>query len=403
MIGDYFSMAVKNVRKRRLRSWLTMLGIFISIATIFTLLSASLGLQGAVKEQFRILGTDKFFIQPKGQAAGPGSGGAVSLTTKDVDTIEKVPGVKTLSYSVYGSAEVIFQNQKRYFMVTGYPLDKADVFTELGAYKADEGRLLKQGDKGSVMIGSQYKYNALFKKPVSAGDTLTIQGKEFKVKGILQPIGNPGDDRNILMPIDDFNQIFNITDRVDAIFVQVEQGQDLKEVVARVERRLRSERGVTEKTQDFEISTPEELLASFGTVLNIITGFLLGISAISLLVGGIGIANTMYTSVIERTREIGTMKAIGAKNQDILFIFLIESGMLGLIGGIIGVVLGIGISKSLEYIAVHQLGTTLLKSATPAYLIIGCLLFAFLSGALSGLWPAWRATKIKPVDALRYE
>ncbi|MBX4196732.1 ABC transporter permease [Candidatus Pacearchaeota archaeon] len=403
MIQDYFSLAVKNVRKRRLRSWLTMLGIFISIATIFTLMSASLGLQGAVREQFRILGTDKFFIQAKGQAAGPGSGGAVQLTTRDVSIIEKIPGVKTISYTVYGNAEVKFQDQKRYFMVTGYPLDKADVFTELGAYKADEGRLLKLGDQGVVMIGSQFKYNAIFKKPVSAGDTLTIQGVDFKVRGVLEPVGNPGDDRNILIPLDDFRLLFNSSDRVDAIFVQVEQGQNLQEVVSRVERKLRNERGVTEKTQDFEISTPEELLASFGTVLNIITGFLLGVAAISLLVGGIGIANTMYTSVLERTREIGTMKAVGARNNDILLIFLIESGMIGLIGGIIGVALGIAISKSLEYIAIHRLGTTLLKAATPAYLIIGCLLFAFLAGALSGLWPAWQATRVKPVDALRYE
>jgi putative ABC transport system permease protein len=131
--------------------------------------------------------------------------------------------------------------------------------------------------------------------------------------------------------------------------------------------------------------------------------FLVGIAAISLLVGGIGIMNTMYTSVLERTKEIGTMKAVGAKNSDILLIFLFESGLIGLIGGIIGTLLGLGISKTVEFIAITSLHTTLLQAAVPFYLVGGCLSFAFLIGALSGTIPALMASKLKPVDALRYE
>ena len=162
-------------------------------------------------------------------------------------------------------------------------------------------------------------------------------------------------------------------------------------------------RDVDEKTIDFSILTPEELLRSFGTILNIITAFLLGVAGISLLVGAIGIANTMYTSVLERTKEIGVMKAIGAKNSDILYIFMIESGILGVIGGAMGILVGIGVGKIIDYIAVNQLQTNLLKVATPWYLIVGCLLFAFIIGSLSGLMPAKQASKLKPADTLRYE
>ena len=162
-------------------------------------------------------------------------------------------------------------------------------------------------------------------------------------------------------------------------------------------------RKVTDKTKDFSILTPEELLSSFASILSIVTGFLLGVAAISLLVGAIGITNTMYTSVLERTKEIGVMKAVGAKNSDILTIFLIESGLLGLTGGVIGVLLGMGIGKVIEYIAVHQLQTNLLQVVFPVYLIAGCLIFAFLIGAISGTLPAYRASKIRPVVALRYE
>ena len=111
----------------------------------------------------------------------------------------------------------------------------------------------------------------------------------------------------------------------------------------------------------------------------------------------------MYTSVLERTKEIGVMKAIGARNRDVLFIFLIESGLLGLVGGIIGVILGIGAVKSIEYIAFQQLGTKLLQAAIPIWLIVVCLLFAFLIGSISGSLPAWQASKTNVVDALRYE
>jgi len=130
---------------------------------------------------------------------------------------------------------------------------------------------------------------------------------------------------------------------------------------------------------------------------------LVGIAAISLLVGGIGIMNTMYTSVLERTKEIGTMKAVGAKNSDILFIFLFESGLLGLVGGAIGIGIGIGLGEGAEYIASVGLGTNLLQAVFPWYLILGALLFSFLIGTLSGIFPAMQAAKLKPADALRYE
>ncbi len=403
MIQDYLKMALKNIRKRKLRTFLTLLGITIAIATIFVLISVSLGLQGAVEEQFRILGTDKFFIQPRGQLAGPGTGGAVSLTMEDVDVIEKIPGVKEVTFWTVSSAKVEFSKETRYVASVGIDLETSDLIIETGSYKAETGRLLEEGDIGFVMIGSQYTHNNFFSKPVSVGDRILVNDKEFKVKGILEPIGNPQDDRLIYMPLEDFRPLFNIPNRIDTIVAQVEQGQDVKSVSENAKRKLLKSRNVDEKNQDFTILTPEELLESFGVVLNIITAFLLGVAGISLLVGGIGIANTMYTSVLERTREIGTMKAIGAKNSDILSIFLIESGLLGLIGGILGVALGFAIAKIIEYIAVTQLQTTLLQTATPLYLFIGCLLFSFGIGSASGFLPSYQATHIKPVEALRYE
>ncbi len=404
MIRDYFILAQRNLRKRKLRTWLTMIGIFIAIATIFMLVSLSLGLQGAVEEQFKILGTDKLFIIPStGFLGPPGSVGGVILTEDDVDTVKKVRGVADYSYVTIGNAEVEFGRETKFFMVIGLPLENVDVFTESGAWGAEDGLDLEEGDSGKVVLGNLFKTGNIFKKPVEAGNRLTINNEKFKVKGIATPIGNPGDDSAILMPLEDVRRLFEIPERVDQIIVKVDEGADVFEVAERIEKELRKDRGVTEDTQDFDIFTPESLFESFQTILNIITIFLAGVAGISLLVGGIGIANTMYTSVLERTREIGVMKAIGAKNSDVFAIFFIESGLLGLVGAGIGVILGFSISKGIEYIAVNSLNTNLLQAAVPTYLVAGLLAFGFVIGAVSGTIPALQASKTNVVDALRYE
>ncbi|VVB80232.1 MacB-like periplasmic core domain protein [uncultured archaeon] len=409
MIKDYFKLATKNLKKRKLQSWLTLLGILISIATIFMLISLSLGLENAVQEQFRSLGTDKFFIFAKGSMESGGIGSntaAVQLTLNDINTIEKVQGVKQVTYMNTGNGKIEFNKKIRYAIVIGIPLDNAEIFkamSETSSFKIDQGRLFKETDKKKIMIGSKYAEENTFGKKVGIKDKLLINGEEFEVVGILQSVGNPSDDQNIYMSFSDFKLIYNSGERVDQVIVQVNPNENLSDVAKKVEKKLRSARGVTEKTQDFEILTPEELLQSVNSILSIITGFLLSVAAISLIVGSIGIANTMYTSVLERTREIGVMKAIGAKNLDVMFIFLIESGLLGLLGGILGVVVGLAIGKVIEVIAVQQLGTTLLRIGTPWYLFVGCLVFSFIVGVLSGLIPAWQASKTKVVDALRYE
>ncbi len=401
MLEDFFKMSVKNLRHRGLRTWLTMIGIFVSIATIFTLISISIGLQGAVEEQFQILGTDKFFIQP--ETLNLGSTENVILTESDMETVGKIRGVKDYSYFTIGSAAIEYEDEIKYLSVYGMDTEHLDVYTELGAFDFTQGKFLENGDGKEIILGNNFEQGKIFSEPVNLRDDLEINGVKFEVKGVMEEIGNPQDDANIIMPLDEFRELFDIPERVDYVMVQVQEGEDVLEVAQRTEERLRKSKGQTEKTQDFIVSTPEELLDSFNTVLNIITAFLAGIAAISLVVGGIGIANTMYTSVIERTKEIGIMKAIGAKNSDVLLIFLIEAGLLGLVGGIIGVMLGAGLSYTIAFIASQALGTNLFQAAFPLWLIVSCLSFGFLIGAISGLLPAWQASRTNVVDALRYE
>jgi putative ABC transport system permease protein len=405
MIRDAFLLAVKNLRRRKLRSWLTMVGIFVSISIIFVLISLSLGLQTALTEHVRTLGADKLFIYPSLSAGIPGADNPVKLTTDDFDVVSKVNGVKTATYMSMENGKIEFNDQTRYFIILGFPLDKgaAEVLYESSNLKIDAGKILSEGDTGYIMVGSEFKYGKVYDKPVKPGDRVLLNGYQMKVKGILASLGNPQDDKQTYIGIEDMKAVFNTSNRIDYIVVQTQAGANIEDVAARIEKKLMSFRDVTEKTKDFSVVTPEELLRSFQNVLNIVMAFLLAVAAISLIVGAVGIANTMYTAVLERYREIGIMKAVGARNSDILKLFLIESGLLGVVGGIIGVLLGIVMGKIVEVIAVAQLHTTLLQAPVPPYLVIGCLAFAFIVGALSGTFPAWQASRIKPVQALRYE
>ena len=272
---------------------------------------------------------------------------------------------------------------------------------ETQSLKVKEGRDLRDNDGFSAIVGINFVEKELLGKNLKLRDKIKINDREFIIVGIIDKTGDPGRDSAVFMPEDTLRDVFSEPDKIDTIMVKVANVEDINAVAEKVKSDLRRFRGVKKDEEDFDIQTPEQLLSSFGDVLNIVQSVLIGIAAISLLVGGIGIANTMYTAVVERTKEIGIMKSVGAQNKDILLIFVIESGLLGLIGGLIGVVIGFGLSNGVELIAKNVLGTNLIEAYFSYYLFFGALLFSFLIGAIFGVMPARQAALLQPVEALR--
>lgn len=402
MLGEYFFLAFRNLRKRKLRSWLTMIGIFIGIAAVVALISVTLGLQKSIQEQFETMGANKLIIMPGGGMMGVTS--AEKLTPEDLDAIRKTKGVDLAAEMIFSTTLVKFEDKAKQTFVIGLPTDEtAKIMEDMGGFKVEKGRGLKDGDREKVVIGYLVaKENGLFENEVSLRDKLIIEEREFKVIGIMKQLGNPSDDSQIYVPLDTAKEILGKEDEIDTIYVQVKSGFAPDEVGENIKEELRDLRNEKEGEETFSVQTFEQLMETFGNILSIIQVVLVGIAAISLLVGGIGIMNTMYMSVIERTREIGIMKAIGARNIDIMTLFLFESGLLGIAGGAIGIAIGIGIGKAVEIIAM-SFALGMLKASFPWYLILGALAFSFIVGVISGVLPAVRASKLKPVDALRYE
>ncbi len=404
MINDFFILSINNLKRRKLRSWLTMIGIFIGIAAVVSLLSLGQGLQDYITEQFEILGGDKIIIESK-TLGPPGSATSKSLilTSKDLEIIKDTKGVKDVGGILMKSGVVKFKDEANVVFTLGMDEDYLSLFDNLGNFEVTEGRDLANEDKYKVVIGYNHAHGDIWDKKVSLRDSIEIEGKEFKVVGIRGKIGNPFDDNSLSIPKETLKEILDIEDEESQIIVKVSEGEDPEKVADDIERRLRKSRSEKEDQETFNVRTSEQLLTTFTNIFAVVQGVLVGIAAISLLVGGIGIMNTMYTSVLERTKEIGTMKAIGAKNSHILYIFLIESGLLGLVGGLIGVIIGISLAKAAEYVAGIYIGSPLLQASMNPVIILGALAFSFIIGSLSGIFPAIQASKLKPVDALRYE
>jgi putative ABC transport system permease protein len=203
------------------------------------------------------------------------------------------------------------------------------------------------------------------------------------------------------IPREDLEELLGIKNEYDMIIAQVEDRDRIEEISESIKKELMRLRDLDEGEEDFTIQTPLQAISSVNTILDIINIIVAGIAGISLAVGGIGIANTMYTSILERRKEIGVMKAIGAKNSDIAQIFLIESGLLGLVGGILGAIVGISIAFLGAGIANQALEENLFKVSISYTLIFSAIAFSFVIGALSGVLPAIQASKTNVVDALR--
>jgi len=404
MLADFFKLSLNNLRRRRLRSWLTMIGIFIGIAAVVGLISLGQGLQTAVTSQFATLSTDKLTIQNAGTGFGPpGSTVVEKLNEHDLKIIENINGVEYAIPRLVRIVKIEYNKVGKFKYIGDIPEDSelADVVYEAGDLKAKEGRLLRAGDSGKVVLGSNIVKKNEFGKKIEVGKKINIQGKDFEVIGILKKGSSFQVNDVVVMLSEDMKDLLDIDDEIDMIIAQVEEPKEIQEVAERIEKAMRKDRDLDLGEEDFSVETPLEAIGAVNDVLTSVNIVVVGIAMISLIVGGIGIANTMYTSVLERKKEIGTMKAIGAKNSDILMIFLIESGLLGLVGGLIGILIGIGLSLGVASIANNYFGTEIITVDISISLITAAISFSFLIGILFGVIPSYQASKLKPVEALR--
>ncbi len=400
--------ALESLSANKLRSSLTILGIVIGVAAVIAMLAIGRGAQSSITGTIEGIGTNLIFVSPNRSSDVHNP---KPLTMKDAQAIadfQQAPSVANVAPVVQGSAELTFGRETSSTSITGVTPEYLTVRNEAitdGEFINDEQN---KGRSSVVVLGPATADNLFGRHDSSViGERININGQPFRVIGILKSKGGSSfgnQDDVALVPLATAQARLirrSPADRVDMLQVQAAGPDAVAQATDEISAILRSRHRTGVGVDDFQIFTQESILSTVQTVTGVLTVFLGGIAAISLLVGGIGIMNIMLVSVTERTREIGLRKALGARRMDILVQFLAESLVLSLLGGIIGIALGWGISTVVGRIAAAS--NAAINPTIGLDTILLATLFSSFVGLFFGIYPANRAAGLEPVEALRYE
>ncbi|MCX7831329.1 MAG: ABC transporter permease [Actinobacteria bacterium] len=390
-----FLTSIRSLLANKLRTLLTLLGIIIGVATVLMMISVGTSASSAVTSSIKGLGSNLIFIYNL-----PNSPENKQINESDLSAIGRIPHVKKVLPQVSFSATIQYGSSTMDIQVNGTEPD----FEEMRNAHPVLGRFITSVDIASsakVAVIGYGVYEELFKDGSFFGKVVRINGMPFTVVGVLEKKGsqslgyNPDD--MVIVPITTAQQRILGSNRIDLISVEIDS-ESLVPIISNEIESLLKRRHMIESQEDesFRILTQEEIISTASQITGILTVLLAGIASISLLVGGIGIMNILLVTVTERTKEIGLRKAIGAKKSDIMLQFLIESITLCSIGGLLGILLGY-----LGSILIARFGGWI-PVVSPSTIALS-FSFAVLVGLFFGIYPAYKAASLNPIDALRYE
>jgi len=393
------ALAYKNLREHMLRSLLTLVSIAVSITAIVSLIIIGQSMEQAVGE--RLQGTvDVVRIFPGHVIPGRDFVPYGSFAAEDALAVKAIPGVADASSWMIEIAEVQYQGRMAPVELMGG--DPADIRGFLGGVvKLEEGRLIAEGaDREVILSTSTLEHiNRWLQADLGINDTITINGVDFTIVGIMAyDIAGIEVSHRVLLSKAAAKELTG-SQVVMLMLARVDDLNRVEEIKEQIEATLDARHGVSGLTTAV---AAESVLDQVGMVFLIIQGVVVSIALIALVVGGIGIVNIMFMAVAERTREIGVMKAIGATNEDVLAMFLIEAATLSLAGGIVGVVTGVALG-AITSSFIGRFVIAEMPLVVNPWVLGGGLLIALLTGVVSGLYPARRAANMKPIEALRYE
>jgi putative ABC transport system permease protein len=391
-----------SIRSNKLRTFLTTLGIIIGVCAVVIMVAAGQTVQNMINDSLSGIGTNLLIIRPEYATSAGIRGGQTVIRTNDADAVSGLRHVVAVSPVNGGTSQVAFGGENYVAQITGSNVD----YLKTGNWEIEGGRWISDRDvkAGSafVVIGQTLK-KELFKGDDPIGQVIRIRNVPLTVIGVLKAKGQAmGNDQDavVIMPYTTYRRRIRgsyIPNRVNSVMVQVDRQENIERAKRLIETALRESRRLKpEAANDFQIQDMTELLDSIRSVGVYLSILLSAIASISLIVGSIGIMNMMLVAVTERTREIGIRKAIGAKNSAIMWQFLLEAIIISFLGSMVGMVLGIGLG---------QVGGALFDKSVPISVITVVISFsvAILVGLASGLFPAYKATKLDPIEALRYQ
>ena len=403
MYKESFLMAWASLIANKLRSLLTMLGIIIGVAAVIALVSIGNGVKQDIEDSISSLGSNLLVVLP-GAPRTPGArssqGSMKSLKISDYEAIAKLEGVKAASPMTNGSYVVIYQNKNWTTSVAGVNSN----FQDVNNWTMTSGRFFSDKNvqnRERVAVVGQTVVKNLFADEDPVGKEIRVKNIPFRVIGVLKSKGNGtmGNDQDdtVLIPYTTSMERVEGIDYLRRVYVVAKDDGGIDRLQADIENLLRVRHNIKDTNlDDFNIQNMKSIMETVAQTTGTFTLFLGAVAAISLVVGGIGIMNIMLVSVTERTREIGVRKALGATYSVIVTQFLIEAVVISLIGGFIGIAFGIGASKVIGMVS----GMSTVVSVPT---IIMSFAFSMALGLIFGIYPARKAAKLNPIDALHYE
>ncbi len=394
---DIFLLAYRDIKERKARTGLTLLGIAVGIAAVIALMSVGYGFQQSVTGELVEM-ADLIMVLPGKASLGSEYVELGSFNERDLKDIERIDGVKETATGASSMEEVEYRGEKTVVSIVGIePRDVGVVFGDM--VKTEEGRFLRDNDHKACLIGHSIAKD-YFDEEIGVNDRLKIGGSKFRVVGILEKQGGFKSelDSEIRVTRRDAKSILG-NDGISWIFVRVRNIGEAEEIADEIEERIDE----NHKLDDFTSAmTMGSVIDQLKTIFTLLQAVLIAIASISLIVASIGIMNTMLMSVMERTHEVGIMKAIGAKNRNVLSLFLLESGIVSVVGGVLGCVLGV-LGANVISIGIGAAFGEGIPAIVRPEVLLGGIVVAVLVGVLSGLYPARKASRMSPVEAVRYE
>jgi putative ABC transport system permease protein len=410
MFKDNFDLAYKNIRERMSRSILTLLGIAIGIMAIISLMAVGEGMNEAVTGELSTLSDTIIVSTGSGfSTSGVGMGGSASisedngkyLTDRDIADIKRIHGVEEVNTQLSSTGAVEFNGKDEHVSIVG--MDSKSMELRYGRENLESGSLLDEGDKNKIVIGYEVAHE-YFDSDVSIGNRIKVNGKKFVVHGIFAEEGGgsiSSTSNSVLLILEDFKKLTGESNiRVASVVVYDIDNVEL--IADEIEQKINENHGEDDYVTT---NTMSSILDSIQNVIGIMQTVLLAIASIALVVASIGIMNTMLTSVMERTHDIGIMKAIGAMNKDIMLIFIFEGMLVSVVGGVFGILFGIFGSQaisSLMFSSGMGGGVAVIPIITIVSIGIAVGVSIFV-GVLSSLYPALKAARMSPIEAVRYE
>ena len=404
--------ALDSLNANKMRSMLTILGIVIGVAAVIAMLSIGRGAEASITSSIESIGTNLVYVTA-GSTSENGvrtsAGSAATLTIDDANQLAGLPNVEVVAPQTESFVQVVYQGQNTNTRLMGV----TSGYQDLGSMTLADGEFLSDTDQANrslvVVLGSSVAETLFGSTSGVVGQRVRMNGQPFKVIGVLESKGGTGfmnQDDQVFVPLS--TALYRLTggmrfrgsNVISQINLKASNSKVVDSVVTEVTQAMRQLHGTVEGADDFTVTSQEATLQTATAVTDTLSIFLGGIAGISLLVGGIGIMNIMLTTVSERTHEIGLRKAVGALRQDIMMQFLVESMVLSLLGGIIGVALGAGIASLMGSI---QISGTTIQPAVGLDSVLLATLFSMAVGLFFGIYPATRAARLQPVEALRYE